>query len=539
MKQSLGIGFWRSFRTNPAQTLFFLGVLCTLLVAPRDPLLMVSDSGRRFKSASWLMGGPDPGGPLPGVGGVSHYWFAIGQSLLFVPWDLALSKLGFSNLETRYVITSWILYPLINGSVLFLAWHCLKELGFKERSRTAGTLLVLGTTTLLFHFQNNQENPLMMACALVAIIGLFRWNRSGSHFWLNLACAAQAESALLRVTNLSYVLPLFGLPLLSCWFDHSKPRDWNAEIKKNARIFVVATPWMVAAFAIDRWWQWIRFGTWNGTYMTIMQEWSKSNFEGLPAGFPFSTPFMEGFVNQLISPGYGVFIYEPLLIATAAFWLLPKTVSSPQSKALVLAGTIATLGSAVGIARYYCWSSEPNWGDRYLATTAFLVQLPIGAWLAANLAEKSVAKIIIKPIILLLFFVQASGLWWPAYTESLTTLHKMDSNYIEYVRDCSNRGLPLVVPDGHKDFRFIQRPIAIALDLHRQWTIPQDQWLAEKPPLRMIWVTSPLTSLNPLVRWAVRIAWLSGVAIVIWLGCQALRGSKTTNEDRHRESKPV
>lgn len=63
----------------------------------------------------------------------------------------------------------------------------------------------------------------MLAYALTALIGIFRWSESGSLVWLNLACAAQAGSISIRITNLTYVLPLFGIPMLTRMFDPSQP----------------------------------------------------------------------------------------------------------------------------------------------------------------------------------------------------------------------------------------------------------------------------------------------------------------------------
>ena len=530
LRQSFTAPLTERFRRRPDLTLFLLGLLWTVLVMPADPLKMVTDSLRRFRSAVWIWKGDNPGGHLPGVGGFGHHWDGVGQSLLFVPIDMAVSALGIGDVATRYSIVARFLFPILNGLVLFLSWHALRQLGFRARSCSLGTLITLGCTTLMFHFQNNQENPLMLAYALVAIIGILKWSDSGSLLWLNLACAAQAGSVSIRITNLAYVLPLFGLPMLTRIFDRSHPWDWRGEVRQTTRLAMVAIPWLFVAFAVDRWWQWVRFGTLQGTYYSVFQKWAVANFSILPPGFPFSVPFRVGFVGQMLSPAKGVFFYEPLLIASVAFWLLPRTATSPRAKALVLAGLVAILGTAVGLARLFYWDSEPNWGPRYLATPAHLVELVLAAWIATNLPQRTWIKCLLGIGTAALIAVQISGMWWPAYHEGIEQTVSRGRENVEFTSNLYARGLPWVDPDGHKDWRFINRPIRVATDITRQVTLSAEEWAAGSPPMRMIWITGSLKSLSPPIRWAVRIAWLTGFGIALWLGRQALLGS-----DRKRD----
>jgi len=527
------------FRRNPGHALFWIGFVFTILIIPMNPLLMVSDSLKRFRSASWIIGGENPGGFLPGVGGATHYWYGLGQSLVFIPFDRALSALGVTNLVTRYSVTARLLYPLTNGLVLVLSWDALRLLGFRSRHCVLGTLVTLGVTTLPFHFQNNQENPLTLVCALTALVGILRWNDSGSLLWLNLACAAQAESILIRVTNLAYVLPLFGLPLLSRLLDRSRPLDPGREFRQTARLATVAIPWLVVAFAADRWWQLVRFGTWSGTYMTIFQNWATSNFGGLPKGFPFSVPFRDGLVLQLVSPGKGVLFYEPLLVAAIVFGLSPWSRSSPRTRALVLTGVVATLGTIVGLAQFYYWDSEPNWGPRYLASTAFLAELPLAAWVVSQLPRGAWRTRILAGVAGCLLVVQISGIWWPGYHENVECVHRKGPEHVRRTSEFYTRGLPLQEPDGHTDWRFIDRPKGVIADLWRQMTLPGDAWVAGNPPMRMVWVTGELKSLSPASRWAIRLVWLAGLGLVFWLAREALLGEPKSRESETPDPMPL
>lgn len=525
------------FRRHPDITLFLLGFLWTVLVMPAGPHMMVSDSYRRFRSAVWIWNGTDPEGRLPGVGGVGHYWDGVGQSLVFVPFDFILASLGVADINSRFSMIARVLFPAINGLVLFLSWHALRGLGFRSRNCSLGTLITLGCTTLTFHFQNNQENPLMLAYALVAIIGILRWNDSGSLLWLNLACFAQAASISTRITNLAYVLPLFGLPMLSRIFDGSRPWDWHDEIRQLVKLAWVEVPWLLAAFAVDRWWQWSRFGTLHGTYYSIFRQWAESNFDQLPPGFPFSVPFMEGFAGQLVSPAKGVLFYEPLVPVVLAFLCLRRAESTPRTKALVFIGCIAILGTAVGLARLYYWDSEPNWGPRYLATPAHLMELALAAWIMTNLDPRPWIRRLLALGAVCLVALQVSGIWWPAYHESMASTIGKGPDFVKKATELWSRGLPVVNPEIHQDWVILNRPVGVGRDVARQILLSKEEWLAGNPPMRMVWVTGTLNSLSTTAKWTVRLGWLAGLAVVFWLARQSVLGSKPDENAGHPGSR--
>lgn len=524
------------FRRLPDLSFFLLGILWTFLVMPASPRNMVTDSFRRFRSAAWIWSGENPGGRLPGLDGFGHHWDGVGQSLLFVPFDMGISALGARDIATRYSIMARVLFPLVNGLVLFLSWHALRLLGFKPRIASIGTLVTLACSTLTFHFQNNQENPLMLAYALAALIGILRWSESGSLAWLNLACAAQAGSISIRITNLAYVLPLFGIPMLTRMFDPTKPWDWRDEIRRFAKLAIVAIPWLLLALAIDRWWQWIRFGTLKGTYYSVFKEWATTHFENLPAGFPFSVPFSEGFWGQLSSPAKGVVFYEPIIAASLLLWLLTREKANARTKALVVAGAVACIGTAFGLARLYYWDSDPNWGPRYLATPAHLVELPLAAWMASTLRQRTwLRRLMICGALCLLAF-QTSGIWLPAYHENIVRSSKRNPEEARRASEYWSRGLPTVDAESHQDWVVVNRPVDVATDIARQLTLPTDQWMAGNPPMRMIWITGTLKSLSPPVRWVIRLAWLAGLGLALWLARQSILGDTEPGHARNPSS---
>ncbi len=510
---------------HPAVTLFFLGVLLSLLVMPPSPLLMVSDSYRRFLVAGWIAGGLDPQGFLPGVDNVKHQWWGIGQSVLFAPFDRIFLLLGAATPDSRFILTAWLLFPLINGSVFAVAWYALRELGFTCRKSTMGIVIFILTTTILFHFQNNQENPMMLSCALGTIVAICRWDKTRSLAWLNLACALQAWNVIVRIPNLAFVLPLFGLPFLGRILDRTRQTEWRKEIRDLLTLSAFAIPWTLFALFVDRWWHWLRFGTWSGTGYSIAQKWAMETFNDLPPGYPYSVRFIDGFVGHLFSPAKGVFFYEPLVGLVIAFWFVRKATAPPKMKGLVIISVVAILGSMIGLARLAGWNSEPNWGPRHVATPCHLLELGLGAWLVSNVRPRSWVGAATGAFVAIAFLVQVSGFWWPAYHENVVMMYRKGPEYLEFTTRLWSKGLGWTDPDSNTDWRFLDRPIGVAKDVVRQLTLPTEQWVETKPPFRMIWITSPLQSLSIPVRWSVRLVWLVGLGLAVLLGRLAIIGS--------------
>jgi len=481
---------------------------------------MVSDSYARFNDAHWLWSRQDPNGLLPGVGGAHHHWYGLGQVLLFVLPDWLLAKVGMESIATRYDLTSFLLFPLINGFVLMMAWRVLHELGYDSRQSSMAVLITVFCSTLLFHFQNNQENPLMLGLALTSILGILKWDRTGSLWWLNLACAAQAWNTLIRIPNLALVIPIFGLPFLARIFGRNSSSNRVGLTAGWGTMALVAVPWMTLGAGLDRYWHWVRFGKWTGTYMAELGIWLHATFSGLPDGYPVASSIWTGVFGLLAAPGRSVFLYEPLILLAFLWWIDPRGRPSPWSLGLASASAVAICGTIFGVSLTVYWSSEPNWGPRHLATPAHLLQLVTCAWLVGIYPIlRSAYRRLLAGGIGFLMVLQFAGIWLPAFHETVVALNRQEPSYQQWISDRIAQGFPLVTEDS--DWRIVIRAKEVLSEIALQLRDPE-RWASEAHAPRMLVPFRPLDSLPIPARWGVRFVWFLGLAVLVWIGRQSI-----------------
>jgi hypothetical protein len=114
----------------------------------------------------------------------------------------------------------------------------------------------------------------------------------------------------------------------------------------------------------------------------------------------FGTPIWEGAYGLLLSPGKGVFWYNPpLILAVAALALLWRR---ERAVTLVLAGM--GLSVVLFYARYYQWYGGGVWGPRFLVPLLPLLLLPAGevaerAWRSRPVAAAVLAVAVLGALV--------------------------------------------------------------------------------------------------------------------------------------------
>jgi hypothetical protein len=95
----------------------------------------------------------------------------------------------------------------------------------------------------------------------------------------------------------------------------------------------------------------------------------------LPPSFPFSTPFHVGFLGALFAPEKSIFLFDPLLILMVLMVAVGWRKFSPAVKAYTLVTALTLAVYVCFYARYFVWSGDTAWGDRYVSTAAELAAL--------------------------------------------------------------------------------------------------------------------------------------------------------------------
>lgn len=334
------------------------------------------DTHRRLQVARWIRLGEPQVRPddlefgYPNRSGVKQAWYGIGQSLVLVPFDWAVSstalpllrRIGLdSNRQEQIVelLIAFLMQWLLAACALRTTYAVLIRFEFPERAALAGAFALLLGTTYLFYIQNAQENNLLFLMSLLAIYGILRFRDEDRLRWAALAGAACGLALLTRLPSVFEAAVFFALALsLGCG---------------PVRFAAGYMPPLALAFSVERWYQWRRFGDLFGTYAHALAEGQRQ--PGFPASFPFNYPFWQGLWGTLFSLDKGVFLFDPLLVLLAALLLWKwRSIQRPVRLALSWLALLLVL-YIVLYARYFDFGGDAAWAHRYVATQVQLLAL--------------------------------------------------------------------------------------------------------------------------------------------------------------------
>jgi hypothetical protein len=134
-----------------------------------------------------------------------------------------------------------------------------------------------------------------------------------------------------------------------------------------------AAPVYLVFIAIDRWYQWYRFGSIFSTYVRQFTVEHRMLDPTLPAKYPWETPFHVGFFGALFTPEKSIFLFDPLLLLTIIVIALAWKRFRPEVRAYLIATSVLLFAYICFYARYTVWSGDFAWGDRYVSTAAQFV----------------------------------------------------------------------------------------------------------------------------------------------------------------------
>jgi hypothetical protein len=349
--------------------------------------LGTADTMHRLQTTHWLWTSEPQVFPneypefgLHGRGGRLYSWYGIGQSLLMLPADLVGTWIAhwqiFSDYEddpaVRSIVVSYSTSILVNVLTALLAFRLLRQFRFSPRESVLGVLALLFCTTHLHYTQNLMENNYIMLLTLAGFSFQYDWLRTGSKRALFIGCAALGLNLLTRLTTgLDLMMAGFFL-LLALWFEQVRGRDLWAKFVAYCK---VAAP--VYAFFLmgDRIYQFYRFQSFTNTYVPLFAQEQRLQDPTLPANFPWSTPFHEGFLGALFKPEKSIFLFDPLLVLAILLLILLWKRLPPEVRAYGVASLFLLVAYISFYARYTYWSGDFAWGDRYVSTSVELAAL--------------------------------------------------------------------------------------------------------------------------------------------------------------------
>jgi hypothetical protein len=376
---------------------FLLCLIAGLLAAVvQSGELGTADTMHRLQTTHWLwtsepqvFSNEYPEFGLHGRGGRIYSWYGIGQSLLMLPADVVGTWISHWRIFADYqddpairsIVVSYSTNILISVLTALVAFRFLRQLRFGAKESVLGVLALLLCTTHLHYTQNMQENNYIMLLTLVGFSFQYEWFCTGSTRALFIGSAALGLNLLTRVTTALDIaaVGLFLLALL--WLDTSEPgyaERFRAIGERTWQCIKVAAP-IYAAFAfLERAYSSYRFGSWTQTYLPIFAREQRLQDPSLPANFPWSTPFWEGFLGALFKPEKSIFLFDPLLVLAIVLLVLLWPRLSREVRAYAIAAVFMLVAYMSFYARYAYWAGDFSWGDRYVETAVqFLALLAI------------------------------------------------------------------------------------------------------------------------------------------------------------------
>jgi hypothetical protein len=150
--------------------------------------------------------------------------------------------------------------------------------------------------------------------------------------------------------------------------------------KRTIEYAKIAFPVYLFFLVIDRLYQFYRFGNWTTTYVHYFALERRLQDPILPPNYPWTTSFQSGFLGPLISPEKSIFLFDPLILLTILLTIVLWRRFSASVKAYVMSTLLLVLAYICLYARYYEWSGNFAWGDRYVSTAvelAAFISVPI------------------------------------------------------------------------------------------------------------------------------------------------------------------
>src|SRR3954465_15436538 len=336
-----------------------------------------------------------------GRGGKLYDWYGIGQPLLLLPADLPgtwienlpiFKSYRGSDPSVRNIFVSYTVNIFVTLLTAFICFRFLRALTFSIPHSAAGVLALLACTTHLHYTQNMMENNYIFLLTMIGFSFQYEWWRSGSRRALLIGSSALGLNLLTRLTTGLDVIAVAGFLLLVLWLEKgqengvahvgmgapARPVEPSSPTIFRERFVTyskVALPIYLIFLFFDRLYQFYRFGNWTTTYVRYFALERRLQDPNLPPNYPWTTAFHAGFLGPLISPEKSIFLFDPLIVLTILLTIFLWQRFSPSVKAYILSTALLVLAYICLYARYYEWSGNFAWGDRYVSTAAEMAAL--------------------------------------------------------------------------------------------------------------------------------------------------------------------
>ncbi len=419
---------------NKTRVLLSVTALLTALAVQPGEVGSV-DTERRLQTTHsfWTSAPPVDPADYPGFGIVGrnnriYSWYGMGQSLVMLPPDIAATLLlrllphTPDEKEWRGFLVSFTISPLVAVLSVLLSFRFLLLLEFTIPQSAAGALALLFGTTFLHYTQNMMENNLTLLLTLAALCSYYEWLRTDNRRCAWMGSLALGANLLVRLTTGLNIVAI-GIFIALCL----GVSGWKRAMPRLIFFAKTVAAGTLVFVGIDRAYHFYRFGECCSNYIDLYGRQQKLLDPTLPAAFPYTTPFWEGFLGPLITLEKSIFLFDPLLILCLLLALLLWRRFAAEITYYVLSLGVISIAYIAVHARFWFWSGDVAWGDRYLTTPVHLLALVSVPLLLRHLNDlgKSVRRIAASIVAMTVVIQLASvALWYPLEFCQMKTMSK-------------------------------------------------------------------------------------------------------------------
>jgi hypothetical protein len=229
------------------------------------------------------------------------------------------------------------------------------------------------------------ENNFIFLLTFTGLAFQYEWLRDGNRPALLIGSLALGANLLTRLTTGLDVLAVALFLALASRFVGMRGHERRHLASEYATL---ALPVYAIFAALDRAYQYYRFGSLFSTYIGGYAREQRLQNPTLPAAFPFETPFHVGFFGALFTPEKSIFLFDPLLVLTLILCVVAWSRFRGEMKAYLLAFGALLFAYICFYAKFTVWSGDFAWGDRYVSTAA-----QMAAFISVPLAMRHRAEI--------------------------------------------------------------------------------------------------------------------------------------------------
>ena len=356
-------------RVFPATLFLFLFSLYLLTYSPQfhssDGLAMFATAESLVRRGEWDADQIRWMGLGQGIFGSDGHLYirkGIGVSLLALP----LVWLGMITPVWGAATTALIFNALVTAATGALVLRYLQVLGYTDGVALVAAL-IFGLATLAWPYAKTFfSDPLASLCLIGAALALLYFHKSGRPvhaFWAGLALAVAVAA---RYAN-AVLIPLYGLLLFKYQISALHHPDRQ---HRRARASASNDKSQISNLKSQDWRAWVAFGIPLAATAIALAYYNLARYgDPLNTGYlpeeSFSGIWWQGIAGMLVSPGRGLFLYAPVLLATLA--AAPTFFRRHRAEAALAWAIIAVHLLLYG--KWFMWHGGYAWGPRFLVPT--------------------------------------------------------------------------------------------------------------------------------------------------------------------------